>query len=169
MQWTRPKEGNCSITMYSFTVIANYGWTWLLLNTLLKDAVATVDVLIASNNEVKLVNTRTVHFAWLKSLFCFKRINKLDRNYSYWEILLMFAPWHTTRDWFYPNNPKAPSNDGGWMVQMLMCVGKNGVALGRSCVIHSKYDIMWTAVICSTTFIFMLSCIRVWENDWSAD
>ena len=157
MQWTRPKEGNCSITMYSFTVMANYSWRWSLL--LLKDAVATVDVLIASNNEVKLVNTRTVHFAWLKSLFCFKRINKLDRNYSYWEILFMFAPWHTTRHWFYPNNPKASSNDGGWMVQMLICVGKNLVALGRSSVIHCKYDIMWTAVICSTTFVFMLSCI----------
>ena len=54
-----------------------------MFNTLLKDAVATVDVLIASNNEVKLVNTRTVHFARLKSSFCFKRINKLDRDYSY--------------------------------------------------------------------------------------
>ena len=141
-------------------------WVEVIIVIFLKDAVATVDVLIASNNEVKLVDTRTVHFARLKSLLRFKRINKLDHDYSYWEILSMFAPWHTTWHWFYPNNPKAPSNDGGWMVQMWMCVGKNGVPLGRSSVIHCKYDIMWTAVICSTTFMFMLSCIKVWESDW---
>ena len=63
-----------------------------MFNTLLKDAVATLDVLIASNNEVKLVNTRTVHFARLKSSFCFKRINKLDRDYSYWEIYQCLPP-----------------------------------------------------------------------------
>ena len=44
------------------------------------DAAATVDVLSGSNNEVKLVEIRTIHFARLKSLF--KKINKLDRNYS---------------------------------------------------------------------------------------
>ena len=44
------------------------------------DAVATVDVLTGSNNDVKLVETRTVHFARLKMPSCFERINKLDRD-----------------------------------------------------------------------------------------
>ena len=44
------------------------------------DAVATVDVLTGSNDDVKLVETRTVHFARLKISTCFERINKLDRD-----------------------------------------------------------------------------------------
>ena len=43
------------------------------------DEVVTLNVLTASNNEVKLVKTRTVHFASLKLPFHFKRINTLDR------------------------------------------------------------------------------------------
>ena len=54
------------------------------------DAVATVDVLTANDNDEKLVETqetRTVHFAWLKLLSRFERINNFDRDYSYWKIL----------------------------------------------------------------------------------
>ena len=47
------------------------------------NAVATVDVLTASNNDVKLVETWTVHFANSKLYYRFERINKLDCDYSY--------------------------------------------------------------------------------------
>ena len=57
------------------------------------DAVATVDILRASDSDVKLVETRTVHFSRLKSLFRFEQMNKLDRYNSYWQI---FAPLNTT-------------------------------------------------------------------------
>jgi len=42
------------------------------------DALATADVLPASNNDVELVETRTVHFARPKSSSRFERTNKLD-------------------------------------------------------------------------------------------
>ena len=67
--------------------MANYGWKSSLL--LFYDAVATVDVLTASENDEKLVETqetRTVHFAWPKSSSRFERINNFDRDYSYWQI-----------------------------------------------------------------------------------
>ena len=44
------------------------------------DVLATVDVLTARNNDVKLAETRTVHFVRLKSSFCFGKINKFDRH-----------------------------------------------------------------------------------------
>ena len=40
-------------------------------------AVLTVGVLTASNNDMKLVETRTVYFARIKLSFCFEGINKL--------------------------------------------------------------------------------------------
>ena len=46
------------------------------------NAVATVDVLSGRNTDVKLEETRTIHFARLRSSPCFEKINKLDRNYS---------------------------------------------------------------------------------------
>ena len=42
------------------TIMANYGWKRSFL--LFLDAVATVDVLTASNNDVNFVETQTVHF-----------------------------------------------------------------------------------------------------------
>ena len=45
-----------------------------------RDGVVTVNVLTASNNQGKLVKTRTVHFASLKLPYHFKRINTLDRG-----------------------------------------------------------------------------------------
>ena len=47
------------------------------------EVLATVDVLIARNNDVKLTETRTVHFASLKSSFRFGKINKFDRDYFF--------------------------------------------------------------------------------------
>ena len=55
-------------------------------------AVGTVDVLTASNNYVKLVETWTVYFANVKLPYRFERINKLDRDYSYWDILSLVCP-----------------------------------------------------------------------------
>ena len=45
------------------------------------DAVATVDILRASDSDVKLVETRTVQIARLESSSRFDKINKLDRDY----------------------------------------------------------------------------------------
>ena len=53
------------------------------------DAVATVDIPRTSHSDVKLVETRNVHFSRLKSLFRFEQMHKLDHYYSYWQI---FAP-----------------------------------------------------------------------------
>ena len=50
----------------------NYWWKWSF-NTFL-EAVATVHVFVASNNDVKLAETWTVRFAWLKSSSCFDSI-----------------------------------------------------------------------------------------------
>ena len=47
----------------------------MIIVTLL-DAVATAYVLKADNNDVELVETRTVHFARLKSSSRFDRLNK---------------------------------------------------------------------------------------------
>ena len=52
--------------------MGNYGWKWSFLY-----AVAAVGVLTASNNDIKLVETRNVHFAQIKSLIRFEGINKL--------------------------------------------------------------------------------------------
>ena len=55
------------------------------------DAVATVHVLKAGNNDVKIVETRTVHFARVKSSSRCERMNKLDRDYSYRQFYSVFA------------------------------------------------------------------------------
>ena len=60
------------------------------------DEVVTLNVLTASKKEVKLVKTRTVHFASLKLPFHFKRINTLDRDKSYCQILTLVCPRKTT-------------------------------------------------------------------------
>ena len=56
------------------------------------DAAATKDVHSVSNNDVKLVETRTEHFARLKSSSRFDRINKLVCDYSYCQFHRLFAP-----------------------------------------------------------------------------
>ena len=50
-------------------------WVEVIIVTLL-DAVATADVLKADNNDVELVETRSVHFARLKSSSRSDRLNK---------------------------------------------------------------------------------------------
>ena len=62
------------------------------------DAVATVDVLIAINSGVKLVETWTVYFALLISSSPFEGINELNRNYSYWQLLSLVCSTKSPRD-----------------------------------------------------------------------
>ena len=55
---------------------------------------ATVNVLMANSNDVNLANTLD-NFEIVVSL---DRINKLDRDYSYWQILSLVCPlkYHVT-------------------------------------------------------------------------
>ena len=55
-------------------------------------AVATVDVLMANSNNVNLAKTRYAH------LHISDRINKLDRDYSYWQILSLDWPLKIPRN-----------------------------------------------------------------------
>ena len=66
------------------TIMESYGWKW---SRYFFDAVAAVDAITASNNDEKLVETRTVYFAKLNSSSRFERINKLDRDDLYCQIL----------------------------------------------------------------------------------
>ena len=59
-------------------------WLEVIIATFM-DAVTTVDVLTTRNNDVKLIETLLLND--LKSSSCFERINKLDRDYSCWQIL----------------------------------------------------------------------------------
>ena len=68
-----------------------------------------VDVLTASNTDVKPPETRTGHFATLISSSRFDKIHKLDRDYSYWQILSLVCPRNTTWHCVYPINPKIRS------------------------------------------------------------
>ena len=67
-------------------------WVEVIIVTFL-DVLATVGVLIARNNDVKLVKTGTVHFARLKSSFRFGKMNKFDGDFlgqifnNYWTRL----------------------------------------------------------------------------------
>ena len=54
----------------------------------LQYAVATVNVLMANSNDVNLANTLD-NFEIVVS---FDRINKLDRDYSYWQMLSLVCP-----------------------------------------------------------------------------
>ena len=60
----------------------------------LQYSVATVNVLMANSNDVNLANTLD-NFEIVVS---FDRINKLDRDYSYWQILSLVCPlkYHVT-------------------------------------------------------------------------
>ena len=60
---------------------------------------AAVDVLTASNNDVKTSrNSNRAFCTTIKSLFRFERINKLDRFQSYWQLFSFFLPLEILRD-----------------------------------------------------------------------
>ena len=64
------------------TVMANYPVLVRVIICTLLNAVATVNVLIASSDIIKPVEIPT-----LKSLSRFDKINRLDSGYSYWQFL----------------------------------------------------------------------------------
>ena len=77
----------------TFYLKDNNGKLWVdVIVVIFFNAVGTVDVLTASNDDVKLVETWTVYFANVKLPYRFEKINKLDRNYSYWDILSLVCP-----------------------------------------------------------------------------
>ena len=55
---------------------------------------ATVNVLMANSNDVNLANTLDN----IEIVVSFDTINKLDRDYSYWQILSLVCPlkYHVT-------------------------------------------------------------------------
>jgi len=87
------------------TIMANYGWKWSLL--LFFNAVVTVDVLTASNNDVNFVETQTVRFAWrLNRCFVLRELTKSTAMSRIGKFYLLFASWNTTWHCFHPVNPK---------------------------------------------------------------
>ena len=60
----------------------------------LQYSVAIVNVLMANSNDVNLANTLDNY----EIVVSFDRINKLDRDYSYWQILSLVCPqkYHVT-------------------------------------------------------------------------
>ena len=98
------------------TIMESYWWKW---SRYFFDAVGAVDAITASNNDEKLVETRTVYFAKLNSLSRFERINKLDRDDLYCTLSLVCTPppplhhWNTMWHCFYPINAKARAKMAG--------------------------------------------------------
>ena len=71
--------------------MANYGWKWSLFPFL--DTAATVHVLTASDNDVKTCRSSNCTFsARLKLWSRSERINKLDCDYSYWQMFSWVCP-----------------------------------------------------------------------------
>ena len=113
----------------------SYGWKW---SCYFFDAVAAVDAITASNNDEKLVETRTVYFAKFKSPSRFERINKLDRDDLVLPnfITCLHPPWNTMYHCFYPINAKARAKTAGikdvlysqkvfYVIVMLFLFGSN--------------------------------------------
>ena len=67
------------------------------------------DILTASNTDAKRPETRTGHFARLISSSRFDKIHKLDRDYSYWQILSLVCPLEYHVALFLSINPKIRS------------------------------------------------------------
>ena len=68
-------------------------WVEVIIVTF-QSAVATVNVPMSNNNDVSLANTLDNY----EIVVSFDRINKLDRDYSYWQILSLVCPlkYHVT-------------------------------------------------------------------------
>ena len=80
----------------AFYLKANYRWKWSLLLLLL----LTEDVLTSSYNDVlkSCRNSKRIFCMTIKSSSLLERINKLQRDYSYWQILSLVCPlkYHVT-------------------------------------------------------------------------
>ena len=68
-------------------------WVEVIIVTL-QYSVATVNVLMANSNDLNLAKTLDNY----EIVVSFDRINKLDRDYSYWQILSLVCPlkYHVT-------------------------------------------------------------------------
>ena len=68
-------------------------WVEVIIVTL-QYAVATVNVPMSNSNDINLANTLDNY----ETVVSFDRINKLDRDYSYWQILSLVCPlkYHVT-------------------------------------------------------------------------
>ena len=89
-------------------------WVEVIIVTL-QYAVATINVLMSNGNDVNLANTLDNY----EIVVSFDRINKLDQDYSYWQMLSL--PWNTT--WvhsFYPIYPGARKKKAG-IVNKVYC------------------------------------------------
>ena len=105
---TRNRGCVCLFLTTTFYLKDNNGKLWVdVIVVIFFIATGTVDVLTPSNNDVKLVETWTVYFANVKLPYRFERINKIDRDYSYRDILSLVCPWNTAWHFFYPINTRA--------------------------------------------------------------
>ena len=86
--------------------MASYGWKWSLL--LFLYAVITVDVLTANNNDVKIGETRTVHFAWLLNRrHVLRELKKNEKKTTNIQILSLVCP------------PEIPARDKAFIPRIL--------------------------------------------------
>ena len=98
-----------NIIWITFYLKDDKGKFWLeVIIVTFKNALATVDVLKASNKDTKLVESPICHFAWLVNRRPVLRektsstvIIHIGKFYN------LIAPWNTTWHCFYPINPKA--------------------------------------------------------------
>ena len=73
-------------------IVANYGWKWslLLCYSVFLDPVVTLNVLTASDYDVKLVETRTVHFV------CFITCLPVEKSPDIQSILKGVQRWRVS-------------------------------------------------------------------------
>ena len=83
-------------------------WVEVIIVTL-QYAVATANIPMSNSNDVNLANTLDNY----EIVVSFDRINKLDRDYSYWQILSLVCPWNTTWHSFYPIDLRARAKMAG--------------------------------------------------------
>ena len=83
------------------TITENYGWKWSLLLFWMSSSRK------CSHTTKWLVETRTLHFAWLLNRrFCFE-INKLDRNFLYCTPWRRSYPINLYLGWFSENRTRS--------------------------------------------------------------
>ena len=87
------------------TITENYGWKWSLLLFWMS---SNRKYSHTSKNYVKLVETRTVHFAWLLNRrFCFERTNKPDGDFLYCTPWRRSYPINLYLGWFSENRTRS--------------------------------------------------------------
>ena len=127
---------------------------------------ATVDVRSTCNNDLKLVKTRTVQT--IKSSSRFDRINKFDRDYSYWQILFIVCPPEKPRD--IANGPSILRRMQRWRVswirsivneQHLYLVALTIFGVDRS-ALCSWIFLLYTSLVASNSAQWRVT----WTSEW---